>query len=413
MANNGEVTKIRSKNILIVDDDRETCELLSMLFHGRGYHATTALGGREALQRVEQQPPDVVLLDLMMPEMDGWETFRQIRSLADTPVLFLTAMSSGDLAARALQIGADDYVRKPYHPEELLSRIETLLSRTADSKNKRQTGLSMPMERPTVSVIIPTLNEADNIPLVLPFIPLDYVDEVVLVDGRSTDGTIDAARRMMPSINVVLEDRPGKGAALRAGYEASNGDVIVVVDADGSHDPREIPRFVQALIEGADFAKGSRFAPGGGTTDMPRLRQWGNRFFTLLVNQLFNVCFTDLCYGYHAFWRYCLNIFSLGDVDGFEIDTAIYLRALHHRLKVTEVASFEGYRFQGTGKLKTFPDGWRVLRTIAKESLLNIRKPCKENYLGFRGRCPDEPKTQLQTQPISYGMWNVDGNPER
>jgi glycosyltransferase involved in cell wall biosynthesis len=192
----------------------------------------------------------------------------------------------------------------------------------------------------------------------------------------------------MPSINVVLEPRLGKGAALRAGYQRSSGDIIIVMDADGSNDPREIPRFVTALMEGSDFVKGSRFAHGGGTTDMPRLRQYGNKFFVFLVNLLFNVRFSDLCYGYHAFWRYCLDDLNLDDVDGFEIDTAVYVRALCQRMRVTEVPSFEGYRFRGVGKLRTFPDGLRVLKTILRETMRNLRSPNRLYYEGFRGQQP-------------------------
>jgi glycosyltransferase involved in cell wall biosynthesis len=238
-----------------------------------------------------------------------------------------------------------------------------------------------------VSVVVPTLNEAKNLPLIFPHIPLGVVDEVILVDGRSTDGTVDVARSLMPSVKVVLEPAPGKGAALRAGYRAATGDIIVVIDADGSNDPREIPRYLRSLIEGADFAKGSRFAHRGGTTDMPRFRQAGNRFFVMLVNLLFSSTFTDLCYGFHGFWRYCLDLIDIENVDGFEIDTALYVRAVRERLRIVEVPSFEGYRFYGEGKLRTFPDGIRVLRTIIHEWTTAIVAPRRQSeYLGFRGQ---------------------------
>jgi hypothetical protein len=246
----------------------------------------------------------------------------------------------------------------------------------------------MSNQQPTVSVIFPTLNEAQNLPLVFSHLPLDSIHEVILVDGLSTDETVDVARRLLPSIKVVLESSPGKGAALRAGYRAASGDILMVVDADGSNDPREIPRFVQALLEGADFVKGSRFGPPGGTTDMPRIRKLGNGAFVTMVNLLFDATFTDLCYGYHAFWRYCLDAIDLDDVTGFEIDTALYLRALRERLRITEVPSFEGYRFHGIGKLQTIPDGWRVLRTILAEWWATQRTPPKNGHLGFRGCVP-------------------------
>jgi glycosyltransferase involved in cell wall biosynthesis len=236
-----------------------------------------------------------------------------------------------------------------------------------------------------VSVVIPTLNEAKNLPLVFPRIPTDIVDEVILVDGQSTDGTVEVARAILPTVKVVLAPRRGKGAAMYAGYKAVTGDVVIVLDADGSNDPREIPRYLRALVEGADFVKGSRFAHHGGTTDMPRYRQIGNSGFVMLVNLLFGSKFTDLCYGYHAFWRYCLDAIDFSNIDGFEIDTALYLRAVSERLRIVEVPSFEGYRFYGVGKLETVPDGLRVLRTILSEwtaSLLHSRQ--RKDHMGFR-----------------------------
>ncbi|HEX9007066.1 MAG TPA: glycosyltransferase family 2 protein, partial [Bacteroidota bacterium] len=171
---------------------------------------------------------------------------------------------------------------------------ESVRRETIVAYRENKIGEKRKLARPTVSVIIPTLNEEKNLPLVIPFLPLDWVDEVILVDGRSTDRTVEVAKQILPSVKVVLETRRGKGIALRAGYQASTGDILVVLDADGSHDPREIPRYVMSLMQGADFAKGSRFAPGGGTTDMPRFRQLGNGGFVLLSNLLFNVKFTDL-----------------------------------------------------------------------------------------------------------------------
>jgi hypothetical protein len=241
------------------------------------------------------------------------------------------------------------------------------------------------VQKPTVSVIVPTLNEAKNLPLVLPYIPMDVVDEVILVDGRSTDGTVEVAKRLLPSIVVVMEDKRGKGAAMKRGYAEATGDILVVLDADGSNDPREIPRFVVALMEGADFVKGSRFASfGGGTTDMPRYRKYGNLFFTKMVNLLFNQSFTDLLYGFHAFWRHCLPYLDLDEVDGFEIDTAIYLQAVKAKLKIIDIPSFEGFRFYGVGKLQTIPDGLRVLRTILSEFFHGKRQTIREAQVGFR-----------------------------
>lgn len=386
------------KKILIVDDDSEGCLLLSILLNSRGYEAVISNSGREALIKLGENKPELVILDVMMPEMDGWETYRYIREkYYDVPVIFLTASVEGESAARALQLGADDFIRKPYHNEELLARIE---SRVNGSKPVRiplpATWGRLINHRPSVSIIIPTLNEAENLPLVLPYFPPDWVDEIILVDGLSTDNTVEIAKRLLPSIRVVLELKPGKGNALQAGYRASTGDIIIVLDCDGSHDPREIPRYVTALVQGADFVKGSRFSSGGGTTDMPRYRQLGNGFFVVLVNILFRATFTDLCYGYHAFWRYCLNSIDLQNANGFEIDTILYLGALRDRLRISEVPSFEGYRFYGVGKLRTIPDGIRVLNSIVREWWKSKWPAGQHDYIGFRGKPPDEMATLVR-----------------
>ena len=137
--------------------------------------------------------------------------------------------------------------------------------------------------RPRVSVVIPTLNEARNLEHVFAALPAG-LHEVILVDGHSIDGTPDVARRLRPDVRVVKQTRTGKGNALACGFAAATGDIIVMIDADGSTDPAEIPRFVEALTAGADFAKGSRFAPGAGSTDITPLRKLGNRLLGLAVN---------------------------------------------------------------------------------------------------------------------------------
>lgn len=216
-----------------------------------------------------------------------------------------------------------------------------------------------------VSVVVPAMNEADNLQYVLPLIPMD-VHEVILVDGFSTDDTVRVAREVRPDVRIVTQRGRGKGAALRTGFDEATGDIIVMLDADGSTSPSEIPAFVGALLAGADFAKGSRFLQGGGTADMPLYRQLGNAGLTLAVRILFGGHFSDLCYGYNAFWRRVLPLLNL-DGDGFEIETMMNVRALCVGLKVTEVPSFEHKRIYGKGRLRAIPDGWRVLKTIIKE----------------------------------------------
>ena len=154
---------------------------------------------------------------------------------------------------------------------------------------------------PKISIVVPVKNEAANLREVLPRLP--KVHEVIVVDGNSVDGSAAVAREMLPEVLVVNQTRKGKGNALAAGFIAATGDIIVMFDADGSADPAEIPAFVDALVAGADFAKGSRFAAGGGSEDITVLRSWGNHCLNLVANTAFGTAFSDLCYGYNAFWR--------------------------------------------------------------------------------------------------------------
>ena len=158
----------------------------------------------------------------------------------------------------------------------------------------------------------------------------------------------------------------GKGAALNTGFAASTGDVIVMLDADGSTDPSEIPLFVGGLLAGADFVKGSRFLCGGGTSDMPLHRKLGNRFFVLLTRIFFGARYSDLCYGYNACWVDVVDSLSL-TATGFEVETMMNIRAHRLGLRVSEVPSFEHERIHGIGRLRTIPDGTRVLKTILAE----------------------------------------------
>jgi glycosyltransferase involved in cell wall biosynthesis len=222
-----------------------------------------------------------------------------------------------------------------------------------------------------VSVVIPALNEAENLPSVLATIPED-VFEIVLVDGASTDETIDVALRCRPDVRIVVQDASGKGNALACGFAAATGDIIVMFDADGSANGAEIPRFVKALQEGADLAKGSRFMGGGGSADITVLRSLGNRVLRSLVNLLFKTRYTDLCYGYNAFWRRCLPHLCL-DCDGFEVETLLNIRAARTNLRVREVPSYEERRLHGQSHLRIIRDGFRILRIILRERFKDPR----------------------------------------
>lgn len=219
----------------------------------------------------------------------------------------------------------------------------------------------------SVTIIIPTLNEMKNLSHVLPMIPdIPEIKELILVDGQSTDDTVKVALELMPQIKVIYQQKKGKGDALKYGWQNATGDIVVTLDADGSINPKEIPSLIEPLLQGYHLTKGSRFLSGGGTVDMPLHRRMGNWAFTTLSNILFGSKYTDLVYGFHAFWKDILEKMDIQS-GSFAIDTELYLKAKKAGLNVTEVPSFEARRIYGNGNLRSLKDGWRILKIIFKE----------------------------------------------
>ena len=214
--------------------------------------------------------------------------------------------------------------------------------------------ISIDVPWPQVSVVIPALNEARNLPHVFSGIPRN-VHEVILVDGCSEDDTVAVARQLLPGVRIVMQTRKGKGNALACGFAAATGDIIAMVDADGSADPGEIPRFVKALLDGADFAKGTRSGAGGGSEDITRLRRAGNRALSALVNICYGTRYSDLCYGFNVFWRHHLGVLSLdvtspppGGADGMLWGTGLRSRPLSIFVSLNQGSSSPRYPASST-----------------------------------------------------------------
>lgn len=269
-----------------------------------------------------------------------------------------------------------------------------------------------------VSVVVPARNESRNLEAVLPALPAHC--DVVVVDGGSVDGTPETARRVRPDATVIEQTRRGKGNALACGFEAATGDVIVMFDADGSADPAEIDDFVDALADGADLVKGSRFLTHRGvqgrSEDITGLRRLGNAGLNRATNVLFGTGFSDLCYGYIAFWSRIIPTLRLPSTslaptpsgmrwgDGFEVESLIVCRAAAAGLRIAEVPSTERRRLHGTSNLRTFSDGTRVFKTIVTEYAGTRRGRGRHRPLpvGFpldpqRGRRPLAPADALMS----------------
>lgn len=215
-------------------------------------------------------------------------------------------------------------------------------------------------------MIIPALNEEKSIAEVLQKLKQMGYDNILVIDGNSKDRTVEVAKDY--GAIVVVQNGRGKGDALRQAFEHADGDVIVMMDADGSMDPKEVPLLIEKLNSGADLVKGSRFLPYGYSEDMNLIRRIGNKFFLLLVNKIWFTNYTDLCYGFAAFKNEAIKkLRPYLKAINFEIETEIFIKAKKLELKVAEVPSVEYRRKHGKSNLSIFIDGFRILKTIIEE----------------------------------------------
>lgn len=126
--------------ILIADDDRNICELLKIYLEKEGCNVVLAGDGEEALSKFETEEPDIILLDVMMPRLDGWQVCRELRKKSDCPIIMITAKGETFDKVLGLELGADDYVVKPFEPKEIVARVKAVLRRTgkANAENDKK-----------------------------------------------------------------------------------------------------------------------------------------------------------------------------------------------------------------------------------------------------------------------------------
>ena len=127
---------VRKFRVLVVDDDQRILKFLNIKLKSLGYDVLTANNGLEALEQVQAQEPDLLVLDLVMPGIDGFETLKQIRAVSSVPVIILSAKEASIDKVRGLELGADDYLTKPFSPDELVARIEAVKRRLASSQDR-------------------------------------------------------------------------------------------------------------------------------------------------------------------------------------------------------------------------------------------------------------------------------------
>lgn len=267
---------------------------------------------------------------------------------------------------------------------------------------------------PTVSVVIPALNEQHNLPHVLAALP--PVDEVLVVDGGSGDDTVAVARERGPAVRVLRQTRSGKGNALACGFAASTGDIVVTLHADGSTDPGELPRYLDALLDGADVAHGSRYRPGGDDLSGGTPERLGNAAFSRLVNAVFGTGFTDVGWGGHAFWRSVLPALDLPAPDlpglrrghrvwgdGPEIEPLLQIRSAVQGLRVVEIAGVGYPRIHGHDERRRLRRAGRALRVLFAEWRREHAAPVPAVAgLQTTSRYADPPGPRPRTPPVRY-----------
>jgi glycosyltransferase involved in cell wall biosynthesis len=221
-----------------------------------------------------------------------------------------------------------------------------------------------PDRYPKITALICTLNEEPNLPHVLPRIPA-WVSEVLVIDGHSTDKTVEVARKIRPDIRILGQPGQGKGDALRYGIEHASGDIIVTLDADGSTDPEDLPRFIAPLLAGYDFAKGSRLNSDR-RSKMRWHRRLGNKVLVITFNILFGARYTDICSGYNAFWKSAFQRIK-PSCNGFEMEQQILAKAKKAKLKIVEVGHYDNGRLGNASKVSVMKQGFFDLWVLFKE----------------------------------------------
>ncbi|MHA1677030.1 MAG: glycosyltransferase family 2 protein [Candidatus Njordarchaeales archaeon] len=218
-----------------------------------------------------------------------------------------------------------------------------------------------------VTIIIPTLNEEGNIGNTIIELNRMGYHHIVVVDGNSKDRTIEIAKEFGAS--VVIQNGKGKGDALCQVFNHDGlNDIIIMMDADGSMDPKEISLFIKTLKSGADIVKGSRFLPNGYSTDITHIRRLGNKILVFLVNLIWRTNYTDLCYGFMAFKKEVLKkLSSYLEAKKFDIEAEICIKAKKLKFKVVEIPSVESRRRHGKSNLNSLIDGAHIFCRIFTE----------------------------------------------
>lgn len=147
---------INTKKILVVDDDKNICELLNIYLKNEGYNVVFAYDGSDAVNKAKEETPDLIVLDVMMPIINGWEACKLIRQFTNVPIIMLTALDTLENKVQGLNIGADDYIVKPFEPVEVLARINAHLRREENKSQKDESVSGSEVEVDNIKVNLDT-----------------------------------------------------------------------------------------------------------------------------------------------------------------------------------------------------------------------------------------------------------------
>ena len=242
---------------------------------------------------------------------------------------------------------------------------------------------------PKVSLVVPVYNnETRGLEYLLESIPPTVCEVILVISGRLTEDIAFAAEQLFPSVRIIQQTGKSKDEALKAGFARCTGDIITMLAADGTTNPNEIPRFIEALQAGNDFAKGSRFIKGGRSNDRNIIGFLGSYGLSRLVKFLFRTEISDLCYGYNAFWKEFLDYVEINPDDLFgdsKFKTSLSLRLLNGTMKVTEVPSVERPSVDKQNEQPSFRDAWQMLKALVKARVAGKLQDAHRNvYMEIR-----------------------------
>lgn len=223
--------------------------------------------------------------------------------------------------------------------------------------------MSTRLSNSKVSVIIPSLNEVGAIREVLIQVPKDWVDEILVIDGHSQDGTVELVKKL--GYDLIFQEGKGFGSAIATGVKYAKGDVLIIINADNSQNPKDIPRLLEKIGEGYDVVMASRYLIGGGSEDDTLLHYFGNKLFTFLCNLIHGSHFSDALYFFFAAKREVFETVKLRS-SGFEYCMELPIKVHRDGFKIAEIPSFERKRSGGRAKVNAFFDGLKILRAILK-----------------------------------------------